>query len=245
MSARLPSSVFWRSLLIQGAWNYQGMQHLGYLWALLPIVRQLPKDERRAALLRATEFYNAHPYLCGYLLGAASTLEATGQGPALSRLKRAGVTPLGVTGDRLFWAGLKPLSGVLGMLGFLVLVITPPVADDRHWLTALGVAVAATVGYNVIHVHWRRKALHDGRRLGLGLAGALRELAHLPLLAASGLALGLISGLTLPLLAAMGAGGKPLGVLALLATAVLSWQLPARSWALPVLLAAVFLFQSL
>lgn len=245
MRRPLRSALLWRSLLIQGAWNYQGMQHLGFLWALLPAIRDLPVERRREALGRAAEFYNAHPYLCGYLLGAMAKLEAEGAGEAGTRLKKAALTPLGAVGDRLFWAGLRPLSGLLGILGYLLLVAASDSPQSGRWWWGLGIAVSATAGYNLIHVAWRRRALREGHELGLGLAGALRGLAQLPLLKATGLALGLAAGLAAPLFIWTGAAGRPWTAVWLLGALVLSWQLPTRAWALPALLAAAFMIQVL
>jgi fructoselysine and glucoselysine-specific PTS system IID component len=245
MNSPLLTAIFWRSLLIQGAWNYQGMQHLGFLWSLLPVLRQLPVEERREALQRAAEFYNAHPYLCGYLLGAAANLESSGQGPSSTRLKKAALTPLGTVGDRLFWAGLRPLSGMCGILAFLLLVVHGSHESPGRWLSAIGVAVLATLGYNLIHLSWRRKALRDGHELGLGLAGALRTLTQLPLVGRTGIALALAAGMVVPLLAITGSGGRIVGVCWLLGAVLLSWQLPSRGWALPALLAVVFVIHLL
>jgi mannose/fructose/N-acetylgalactosamine-specific phosphotransferase system component IID len=238
--------LFWRSFLIQAAWNYRGMQHLGLLWAQLP---SLPADPalRGPALRRAGEFYNAHPYLCGCVLGAAARLEPEGQGEALARLKKAAIPPLGAVGDRLFWAGLKPLSGALGVLALAGLAARAP-QPGAAWLPALAAALLATLLYNLVHLRWRWLALRVGHRQGLELAGALRVLAAHHGLARSGTALALTAGLALPLAAAFAwfttmdlpaVELSALPALLFLAAAAASWQLPARGWALPLLLLAL------
>jgi len=232
--------MLWRSLLIQAAWNYRGMQHLGLLFAQLPALPAEP-GARRAAMGRAFGFYNAHPYLCGYLLGAAARLEPLGQGEDLARLKKAAIPPLGAAGDRLFWAGLKPLCGTVGVLA-LTLLAAGETAQEGKLARAVVAAALATLGYNLVHVHWRRRALRDGHRLGLGVAASIRALATHPGLARAGQALSLLAGLALPLAAgrAMAAeGGGAAAPLLFLAAGVASWQLPARAVALPLLLAAL------
>lgn len=248
MSTPLLRRLFWRSFLIQAAWNYRGMQHLGLLWAQLPALPEEPA-QRRAALLRAYEFYNAHPYLCGCMLGAAARLEAEGQGEALARLKRAAVSPLGAVGDRLFWAGLKPLSGTLAVLALIEMAARAPQSGTRtDWIVAAGVALLATLLYNLVHLRWRWRALQDGHRLGLGVAASLRELARYRGLARVGTALALLAGLTLPLATAFAAHvsmdlagvaffAQP--ALVFLLAVLASWQLPARGAALPLLLLAL------
>jgi hypothetical protein len=231
--------MLWRSLCIQGAWNYQGMQHLGFLWASLPALRGLPAEQRRQAMTRATGFYNAHPYFGGYLLGAVARLEAEGQGEAASRLKKAALTPLGASGDRLFWAGLKPLSGLAGMLALLLLVAGPlGRGADPRWGWGLALTGLATMGYNLIHVYWRLRSLREGSRLGLGLAAALKELGNLPLTRHTAAVLAALAGLALPLAVGLGAGAEMPRTAWLVAAALLGWQLPSRGWALPALLAA-------
>jgi len=229
-----------RSLLIQGAWNYQGMQHLGFLWALLPALRDLPEERRREALARAAGFYNAHPYFGGYLLGAVARLEAEGQGEAAARLKKAALTPLGASGDRLFWAGLRPLSGLAGLLALLLLVAGPLERGDAPaWEWGLALSGLATLGYNVVHVYWRRRALREGHRLGLGLSAALKDLGGLALTRHAALGLAALAGVALPLSVAVGTGASAETAGWLAAAALLGWQLPARGWALPALLLAL------
>jgi mannose/fructose/N-acetylgalactosamine-specific phosphotransferase system component IID len=187
---------------------------------------------------RAFEFYNAHPYLCGYLLGAAARLEEEGQGEALARLKRAAIPPLGAVGDRLFWAGLKPLSGVLAVLALLPAARHP----GGSLLLALGVGAAllATAAYNWAHLAWRWRALREGHRLGLGVSAAIRALASHPLVAGSSTALALAAGLALPMALPWAAGaGDQAGTGLFFVVALASWQLPARSWTLPLLLVAL------
>jgi len=235
-----PWRMFWRSLFIQGAWNYQGMQHLGFLWAMLPELRGLPGEARRHAMARATGFYNAHPYFGGYLLGAVARLEAEGQGEAAARLKKAALTPLGASGDRLFWAGLKPLSGLAGVLALLLLVAGPlGRGSDPLWGWGLTLAGLATVGYNAIHVYWRLRSLREGRRLGLGLVAALKELGNLPLTRHTAAVLAALAGLALPLAVGTGAGTDAPRAAWLVGAALLGWQLPSRGWALPALLASI------
>lgn len=234
-----------RSLFIQAAWNYRGMQHLGLLWAQLPALPEEP-EARKAAMARAAEFYNAHPYLCGYLLGAGAKLEAEGQGEALARLKKAALSPLGAAGDRLFWAGLRPMAGAVGVLALVLLaateVATQGTGASGQLLAALGVVLAAVLGYNAIHLHWRWKALRDGHELGLGVAQSIRALVNHRGLAHTGAALAVLAGMMLPLLAVNLTGGVGKawpGLGMFLASVVAGWQLPNRAVALPLTLLAL------
>jgi PTS system mannose-specific IID component len=238
MTRGLLGRLFLRSLLIQAAWNYRGMQHLGLLWAQLPALPQ-EGEARRAAMARGAEFYNAHPYLCGYLLGAAANLEARGEGEALSRLKKAALSPLGAVGDRLFWAGLRPLAGALGVVGLALLASSPHTTPKGiGWAVAL--SALAVLAYNVVHLQWRWRALRDGYALGLGVAQSVRGLVNHRGLAHTGAALCVLAGLMAPLLGASVAASVGLpGLLLFLVLVAAGWQLPARAWTLPALLAAL------
>jgi mannose/fructose/N-acetylgalactosamine-specific phosphotransferase system component IID len=235
VNAGLLRRLFLRSLFIQAAWNYRGMQHLGLLWAQLPALPE-DKEARRAAMARGAEFYNAHPYLCGYLLGAAARLEPQGEGESLSRLKKAALSPLGAVGDRLFWAGLRPLAGAVGVLGLALLAASPSASTQGlYWAVALG--ALAVLAFNIVHLQWRWRALRDGFDLGLGVAQSIRGLVNHQGLAHTGAALCVLAGLMAPLLGAgaADAGGLP-GVLMFLLLLAAGWQLPARRWSLPALL---------
>lgn len=234
-------SLFWRSFLVQAVWNYRGMQHLGLLWA------QLHEGEHASdpdgQLERGLEFYNAHPYYVGVLLGAGARLEEDGQGENLSRLKSAAITPLGAVGDRLFWAALKPLSGVLACLALLTGWWLGRSAGLEAWAMPVAVAgtLLATAAYNGFHLARRREALLAGWNEGLGVHRRLSAWTHDPGSARWKRRLAFFAGLFVPLALAAawssgldaGRWGRAVPVLLLLA----SWQLPRRGWALPALLA--------
>ncbi len=77
----------------------------------------------RRSSQRHLGFFNTNPVLASYVLGAAAAAELrdrTRAGPAEAReLKRALSGPLGMAGDALFWAALRPLAGFLGVLAAL------------------------------------------------------------------------------------------------------------------------------
>ena len=95
MSLSKPSiaSIFARTFLIQGSWNYHTMLGTGFAWALLPALRRLHADDPaglEAAAARHVEHFNAHPYLAGVALGAVVRLETDGEQPeTVSRFKTA------------------------------------------------------------------------------------------------------------------------------------------------------------
>ncbi len=214
------------------------MQHIGFLWSLLPLLPD-EKEARKAAMLRGFEFYNGHPYLCGYLLGASQELEATGEGEKLSRLKRAAISPIGASGDRIFWAGLKPLMGALACITLLPLAFGGTAFAASGWLVWLPLLLC--VAYNVIHLRFRHRALRQGCEQGLRVHEAIRLLAEsrsfrrIPRLLAfvAGFGGALLMLPTAGVLPAVKSSGT---IAALCLLFLLSWQLPSRRAAFPVLL---------
>ena len=160
-------STFVRSLLVQGSWNYRSMLGTGFAFALLPVLRSVhpPGEERRKAVDRHVEHFNAHPYLAPMALGSVARLEAEEVDPAvLRKLKIALRGPLGSLGDALIWATVLPGVAV-GALALLWLGV--PV-----WL-ALGLFLFV---FNAVHLGIRawgfRAGLEAGRDVGRVLARA-------------------------------------------------------------------------
>lgn len=189
---RVKAAIVARSFLLQSAWNRRTMQSVGFCYAMLPVLRLLRLDEsgRREFLQRHLGFFNTNPVLASYVLGAAGAAELRedGGGPAEAReLKRALSGPLGMAGDALFWAALRPLAGFLGVLAALA---------GKPW--AIVVFLAA---YNVPHLSVRVRGVFAGAEKG---PGAVREMlgpgvkkAVTVLRAAGSFAAGLVVALSL------------------------------------------------
>ncbi|MEW6380084.1 MAG: PTS system mannose/fructose/sorbose family transporter subunit IID [bacterium] len=113
--------VVFRSFIFQGSWNFRKMQNLGFTFSALPALRRIYPDrkEREAALLRHLEFYNSHPYMASFVLGAIIKMEekhAQGEGirtEDILTFKKAMMGPMGALGDSFFWASWRPFLGVL------------------------------------------------------------------------------------------------------------------------------------
>ena len=63
--------VWWRSQFLQGSWNYERMQNLGWAYSLIPAIKKLytNKEDQAAALKRHLEFFNTHPYVAAPIMG--------------------------------------------------------------------------------------------------------------------------------------------------------------------------------
>jgi len=151
------AAIVARSFLLQSVWNRRTMQSVGFCYAMLPVLRLKRLDEsgRKAFLERHLGFFNTNPVLASYVLGAAAAAELrTGEGGAdeAVSLKRALSGPLGMAGDALFWAALRPLAGLLGVLAALA---------AKPWAALLFLVV-----YNVPHLAVRIRGVAAGADKG-------------------------------------------------------------------------------
>ena len=91
--------VWWRSTFLQGSWNYERMQNLGWAYSLIPAIKKLytKKEDQAAALERHMEFFNTHPYVAAPIIGVTLALEE----------EKA-------IGDPVFWFTVRPILGALG-----------------------------------------------------------------------------------------------------------------------------------
>ncbi len=114
--------VMWRSMLLQGSWNYERMQNGGWCYSLIPALRKLypNKEDQKAALQRHLVFFNTHPYLASPILGVTLALEeekANGkeiEDQAIQGVKVGMMGPLAGVGDPVFWYTVRPIVGSLG-----------------------------------------------------------------------------------------------------------------------------------
>ena len=133
--------VWWRSTFLQGSWNYERMQNLGWAYALIPAIKKLytKKEDQAAALERHLEFFNTHPYVAAPILGVTLALEeekANGveiDDVAIQGVKIGMMGPLAGIGDPVFWFTVRPILGALGASLALTGNILGPVIFFLAW----------------------------------------------------------------------------------------------------------------
>ena len=114
--------VWWRSTFLQGSWNYERMQNLGWAYSLIPSIKKLytKKEDQAAALERHLEFFNTHPYVAAPIIGVTLALEeekangAAIDDAAIQGVKIGMMGPLAGIGDPVFWFTVRPILGALG-----------------------------------------------------------------------------------------------------------------------------------
>jgi PTS system mannose-specific IID component len=195
------SRLLLRSHAIQGSWNYRTLIGHGFAFALLPVLRGLYRGDPvglRQAIARHRGIFNSHPYLVGVALGAVARMEVERTDPDIvERFKTALRGPLGSLGDRLVWAGWRPLC----LVACLALYY-----GGLHWLLVVFAFLAVyNLGHFVLRAWGFRIGLLHGREVGERLKRS--RLAALQKASARAGAFGL--GLLLPLLLASSADGLP------------------------------------
>lgn len=228
ISASARRAVFMRSFGVQGSWNFRSLLGPGFAFAIRPALREIHRDPAalEAAEVRHTALFNCHPYLSPMALGAVATMEAAGEDPAMiDRFKAAIRGSLGTLGDRVVWAGWRPVCLLLAILLLLL---------DAPWWLAIG---AFLVLYNAGHIALRVWSFRLGLREGRRLAERLRNIPigeAQRVLATTG---GFLVGMLIPLAASGAMVDAELGwgwSLAALAAAALGARYGARSRAVVV-----------
>lgn len=133
--------VWWRLTFLQGSWNYERMQNLGWAYALMPAIKKLytTKEDRVAALGRHLEFFNTHPYVAAPIMGVTMALEeerANGaeiDDTAIQGVKIGMMGPLAGVGDPVFWYTIRPILGALGASLALAGNIMGPIIFFLGW----------------------------------------------------------------------------------------------------------------
>jgi PTS system mannose-specific IID component len=155
-----------RAVYLQAFSTAERMQGPGFAFSILPALRRLFGPGRRtAALKRHMGYFNTHPVLAGIVLGAVARLEerrARGEDVTEERIdlvKHALASPLAALGDPLFWATLRPLSGLLGVVA--VGVIPGPDVMAPDWRVLL-CPLVVLLTYNAVALPFRVSGVARG-----------------------------------------------------------------------------------
>lgn len=119
-------SVFIRSNLFQGSWNFERMQALGFCFSMIPVIRCLydkNSTAQKEAIKRHLEFFNTHPYVAAPILGVIMAMEEkkanndkniTIDSASINGIKVGLMGPLAGVGDPVFWGTTRPVLAALG-----------------------------------------------------------------------------------------------------------------------------------
>ncbi len=205
--------ILWRAFFLQGAWNFRGMQNIGFSYALLPGLTR-PAEPEDAPRLQP--FFNTQPYMAPTILGVVLRLREQGREEASDQAIGSISGSLAAIGDTFFWATLKPIMALVCLIAVMA---------GQIWGVAL-----ALVFYNTCHLWVMIWGFSQGYRHGLDgalhMAQALSPARTRRLYTLVPLGAGMVFGLLLswPLLPTGPALGVKLAMgLALFVLGSLAW----------------------
>lgn len=116
-------SVFWRSFALQGAFNYERMQNVGYCYAMIPVIKKLydSEKEQAAALTRHLELFNTTPAMVPTIMGITAAMEEQNANnedfdpKTISAVKTSLMGPFAGIGDSLFWGTFRVIAAGIGV----------------------------------------------------------------------------------------------------------------------------------
>ncbi len=146
--------TFWRSFVLQGCFNYERMQNVGFCYSMIPVFKRLYKtpEEISAALKRHLSFFNTTPQVVSFITGACIALEEENKKSdggfdieSIAALKAALMGPVAGIGDSFFWGtfriiaagvgcGLASQGSILGAVLFLMIFNVPHYAARYYGL---------------------------------------------------------------------------------------------------------------
>lgn len=117
-------SVFWRSFALQGAFNYEKMQNVGYAYAMIPVIKKLYKKEndQAKALQRHLALFNSTVAVTPAIMGINTAMEEQNannpesfNSNSINAVKAALMAPLAGVGDSLFMGTFRVIAAGIGV----------------------------------------------------------------------------------------------------------------------------------
>ncbi|MCI2046657.1 MAG: PTS system mannose/fructose/sorbose family transporter subunit IID [Faecalibacterium sp.] len=120
----LVRKLFWRSFPLEGSFNFEKMQALGFAFAMFPAIKRFckTKEEQAAALKRHTQIFNTTPHISTFLIGLAASMEKKyAENPdkmdpsTINAVKVSLMGPLAGIGDSFFWGTFRVIATGVGI----------------------------------------------------------------------------------------------------------------------------------
>ena len=115
--------VAWRSMIGSGTYNYENMQGLVFLYAMIPVIDRYyeNKEDRIEAYHRHFALFNITPAVYGFVTGLAASMEKIATQDenynvsSINAIKTSLMGPLSGIGDSIFWGALKVVATGVGV----------------------------------------------------------------------------------------------------------------------------------
>lgn len=202
--------IYVRSCQLDISWNYERQQHMGYSYALTPVIRKLypgeeNKEKRVAALKRGLEFMAITPQLSTLLMGINAAMEEENSnnpkfdGNSINAVKTSLMGPLAGIGDSLIPGTLRIIASgiaisfaangsILGPLLFL-LIFNIPAFIIRYFCLKWGYGFGSTFIEKISESGIMNKISYYAGIIGLMVIGGMvcQQVAlDLPIMVGSG-----------------------------------------------------------
>ena len=181
------NQMAWRSVFLQGSFNYERMQAAGWLYGIIPGLKKVHtnKEDLALSMQHNLEFFNTHPFLVTFVMGIILSLEQEKADLATIRAVRvAAMGPLGGIGDAIFWFTLVPIAAgisanlaldgsILGPIVFLLMFNSVQFVARfwlMHWSYDLGTKAIEAITRNA------KEFTRAASILGILVVGALTSL---------------------------------------------------------------------
>lgn len=113
MPIKVVLSIIWRSLFIQAAWNFKGMQNIGFTHAIIPGLKHLSQENHPENTNHTVSFFNTQPYMASTAIGVFLHLQENGNEEMIEKIRPSLTGSLAAIGDTFFWTVMKPVLAIL------------------------------------------------------------------------------------------------------------------------------------
>lgn len=142
--------LFFSSLFLQCSWSFHSMQSLGFLFTARA---GLDRNKHEKLLQHTRVFFNTHPYMAGYLIGAVLRAYEKEEDPEkIKNYIMVGQSAFASAGDTLFWQTIRPSLLLLAIIIGLKFGIAGP--------------LLFFVAFNIIHLYHRLTGFSAGYKKG-------------------------------------------------------------------------------
>lgn len=116
-------SIFWRAFALQGGFNYEKMQNIGYVYAMEPVIKRLYSStkDRAAALKRHLALFNCTPAMTPMIMGISSAMEeqyannpSSMDPDSINSVKAALMAPFSGIGDSILFGTFRVIAAGIG-----------------------------------------------------------------------------------------------------------------------------------
>jgi len=152
--------LFFASFFIQSSWSFFSMQAMGFLFNLLMGLND--KEKRKQGFREHKGFFNTHPYMASYIIGATVAAYDREERPEeIKKFTAIAQTSFASAGDQLFWQTIRP-----------ALLLLAVVSGMKFGVVG---SIIFLVAYNIIHLYHRAKGIIDGYNMGKNVVYLLQS----------------------------------------------------------------------